>query len=255
MDNHQHKIHLESSLLDVLKLIDSLRILPKNRLLLYQRYVLSKLSWHLTVANLSKTWVIENLDNVVVRFVRKWSDLPISATLSGISLPRNQFGLNLLLPSVKFLQCQTVLRNALKSSSNDAIKSLWRSTSFGMNIQYDTYRNIKQVLKAVRHSHTDKLRSNLTSQGFLITFLLNHSLKTVNSLWSSAQSKLPKTSLTSLSGNLIPHLRLGKISSCGISPKHLTVPSASSQSLFSTLLQVVDLISLRAASHGDMTLH
>ena len=61
-----------------------------------------------------------------------------------------------------------------------------------MNIQYDTYRNTKQVLKAVRQNHTDKLRSNLTSQGFLITFLLNHSLKTVNSLWSSAQSKLPK---------------------------------------------------------------
>ena len=64
----------------------------------------------------------------------------------------------------------------------------------------------------------------------------------------------PKTSLT-LSGTLITHLRLGKISSCGISPKRVTVPSASSQSLFSTLLQVVDLISARAASHGDMTLH
>ena len=122
MDNHQHKIHLESSLLDMLKLIDSLRILPKNRLLLYQRYVLSKLPWQPTVANLSKTWVIENLDNAVVRFVRKWLDLPISATLSGISLPRNQFDLNLLLPSVKFLQCQTVLRTALEYSSNDAIK-------------------------------------------------------------------------------------------------------------------------------------
>ena len=48
-----------------------------------------------------------------------------------------------------------------------------------MNIQYDTYRNTKQILKAVRQSHTDKLRSDLTSQGFLITFLLNHSLKTV----------------------------------------------------------------------------
>ena len=61
-----------------------------------------------------------------------------------------------------------------------------------MNIQYDTYRNTKQVLKAVRQSHTDKLRSNLTSRGILITFLLNHSLKTENSLRSSAQSKLPK---------------------------------------------------------------
>ena len=51
-----------------------------------------------------------------------------------------------------------------------------------MNIQYDTYRNTQQVLKAVRQSHTDKLRSNLTSQGFHITLLLNRSLKTVKSL-------------------------------------------------------------------------
>ena len=65
-------------------------------------------------------------------------------------------------------------------------------TSFSMNIQYDTYRNTKQILKAVRQNHTDKLRSDLTSQGFIITFLLNHSLETVNSFWSSAQSKLPK---------------------------------------------------------------
>ena len=195
MDNHQHKIHLELSLLDMLELIDSLRILPKNRLLLYQRYVFSKLSWHLTVANLSKTWFIENLDNFAVKLVRKWLDLSISATLSGISLPRNQFGLNLLLPSVKSLQCQTVLRTALKSSSNDAIKSLWRSTSFGMNIQYDTYRNTKQVLNAVLQNHTDKLRSTLIFQGFFMTFHLDHYLKTVNSLWSSAQSKLPKKNL------------------------------------------------------------
>ena len=41
-------------------------------------------------------------------------------------------------------------------------------------------------------SNTEKLRSNLTSQGFMIIFLLKHSLKDINSLWSSAQSKLPK---------------------------------------------------------------
>ena len=101
MDNENHKVHLKSSLLHMMNLIDLLRILPKNRLLLYQRYVLSKLSWHLTVADLSKTWVIENLDNVVVRFVRQWLDLPISATLSRSSFLRNNFGFNLL-PSVKF---------------------------------------------------------------------------------------------------------------------------------------------------------
>ena len=66
------------------------------------------------------------------------------------------------------------------------------TTSFGMNVQYDAHGNTKQVLKAARQNHTDKFQSNLTLQGFIITFLLNHSLKAINSLWSSALSKLPK---------------------------------------------------------------
>ena len=109
------------SLSEMLKRIDALPVLPKNKILLYQRFILSKLSWHFTVASLSKTWVIQNLDNVVIRSIRQWLDLPISATLNGIILPRNQFGLNLQLPSVKFLQCHNVLRTSLKSSQNDAI--------------------------------------------------------------------------------------------------------------------------------------
>ena len=115
MDKEVHKEKLKSSLLDMLTRIDALPVLPKNKLLLYQRYILSKLSWHLTVATLP-SWVIQHLDNFVTRFVRQWLDLPISATLSGIILLKNQFGLNLQRPSVKFIQCQTVLRNSLQSS-------------------------------------------------------------------------------------------------------------------------------------------
>ena len=175
-----------------MKLNGSLCILPNNRLLLYQCYALSKLSWHPTVTDLSKTWVIENLDNVVVRFVRQWLHLSISVTISGISLHHSNSGLNLLLHSVKFQQYRSVLHNGMKSSSNDIIKSLWRSTSFGMNIQDNSHRNTKEVLKAECQNHTEKFSSNLNSKGSLITFILNHPLKAVNSLWSSAQSKLPK---------------------------------------------------------------
>ena len=55
MDNKVHKEKLQSCLVDMLTNIDSLSILPKNKLLLYQRYLLSKLSRHLTVANQAKT--------------------------------------------------------------------------------------------------------------------------------------------------------------------------------------------------------
>ena len=100
MDNKVYKEKLQSSLVDMLTNIDSLSILPKHKLLLYQRYLLSKLSWYLTVANLAKTWVIENMDSITIRFIRQWLDLPISATLSGIIHLWNQFGLNLQLPSI-----------------------------------------------------------------------------------------------------------------------------------------------------------
>ena len=51
MDNKDHKELVKSSLQTMLKTIDSLNIHPRNRLLLYDRYVLSKLSWHFTVAD------------------------------------------------------------------------------------------------------------------------------------------------------------------------------------------------------------
>ena len=151
---------------------DSFTILPSNKLLLYHRCVLSKFFWPLTVTNLSKNWVVENLDSVTTRFVRKWSELPINATFSGIILPQNKFGLNFQLPSTQFLQCQNVLRSALKSSSSETIKLLWKSTSCGTNIQYDAYQNTKQVLKAVQQEHTDRLTNQLISQGFIISFYL-----------------------------------------------------------------------------------
>ena len=116
MDNKVHKEKMQSSLFDMLINIDSFSILPKNKLLLYQGYLLSKLSWHLTVPNEAKTWAIENLNSTTIRFIRQLLDLPISATLSGIILLYNQLGLNLQHTSVKFIQCQIVLRNSLKSS-------------------------------------------------------------------------------------------------------------------------------------------
>ena len=152
MDNKVHKEKLQSSLVDMLTNIDSLSMLPKNKLLLYQRYLLLKLSWHLTVANLAKTWVSENLDSIAIRFIRQWLDLPISATLSGVILPCNQFGLNLQLSSVKFIQCQTVLRNSLRTSKSDNINSLWKSTNCSMNVQNDSYKNTSKYKKQYANS-------------------------------------------------------------------------------------------------------
>ncbi len=115
--------------------IDLKPLHPKNKVLLYSRYVLSKISCHFTVATISRTWVTENVDSLINKYIRKWLEVPISGTLSNVYLTSNKFGLNIIPTSIKFTQCQTVLRNALKTSPNDSIKELWKSTNNYTNIQ------------------------------------------------------------------------------------------------------------------------
>ena len=108
-----------------------------------------------------------------------------------IILSSKKFGLAFQLPSVKFQQCQTVLRSSLKSSKDESIVKVWKNTNCGTNIQYDVYKTTKQILKSIRTEHMERLKTELPSQGFIISFLLVRSLKNLNSLWSRAQSKLP----------------------------------------------------------------
>ena len=116
MSNQGHIYKLSSLSTELLKEIDSLLLHPKNKPLLYSRSVLYKVSWHFTVADLSKTWITENHDNLVSKYIRQWLDLPISATLSSIRLSKSQYSLNMILPSMKFSQSQTVFPNSLRSS-------------------------------------------------------------------------------------------------------------------------------------------
>jgi len=82
MSNKQHQLDAKVVLTDFLQQVDSLNIHPKSKLLLYQKYVLSKFSWHFTVANISKTWVIQNLQYTLIAYICIWPDPPISATIS-----------------------------------------------------------------------------------------------------------------------------------------------------------------------------
>ena len=61
MSNNQHMSELSSLVQDLMNDIDIKPLHPKHKLLLYSRYVLSKLSWHFTIANLSKIWIISTL--------------------------------------------------------------------------------------------------------------------------------------------------------------------------------------------------
>ena len=172
--------------------INDLPCHPKSKLLLYHPFLLSKLSWNLTIADSSKTWIIDNLDSIVSKYIRQWLELPISATLSSLIINKSKYGISLILPSIKFIQCQTTIRNTLKSSPNNDIKDLWKDTSYHTNIQYDQYRNTKHALKSIQTNHEDRINHELLSQGFVISSILKYSLSRTSFLWSKVQECLPK---------------------------------------------------------------
>ncbi len=146
-----------SLLTSKMKEIDIKPLHPKNKILLYSRYVLPKLSWHLTITSVSKTWISENLDPIFVQYIRKWLEMPVSGTLSNVYLTSNKFGVNIIPPSTKFIQCQTTIRTSLKSSPNQSITHLRKLTKNHTNIQYDQYRATKQVIKSFRDNQENKL--------------------------------------------------------------------------------------------------
>ena len=104
MSDDIHKSAIISLVEDLMSSIDSKPLHPKNKLLLYSRYVLSKLSWDFTISNIPQTWIKQNIDSLVNSYIRRWLEIPVSGTLSTIFITRNKFGLNIIPPSVKFLQ-------------------------------------------------------------------------------------------------------------------------------------------------------
>ena len=66
---------------------------------MYQRHVLSKISWHVTVADLPITWVNQILDNIASKFIRWWLEIPTAGTLNIIRQSKNKFGFGIILIS------------------------------------------------------------------------------------------------------------------------------------------------------------
>ncbi len=190
MSDNEHKQELITLLNDIMSEIDLKPLHPRNKLLLYSRYLLSKISWHFTIATISKTWVSENMDSIVNKYIRKWLEIPVSGTLANVYISSNKFGLNIFPPSVKFAQCQTVARNALKTSPNGSIKDLWKTTCNHKNIQYDVYSSTKEVLKNFNSGQENKLQNHLVLQGSFFSNVIKFSLSMVNSISSKSQSKL-----------------------------------------------------------------
>src|SRR2546426_2229088 len=93
-------------------------------------YVYSQMRFDLKTYNLGVTWIDENLDAIVVRYIRKWLEMPISACVKEMmTLPKQNGGL--AIPSLVNLFESEWLRkrSVLKSSRNIDIGKVWTETS------------------------------------------------------------------------------------------------------------------------------
>ena len=114
-------------------------------MLIYQRYVVSKLSWNLTIADIGITWVKQSLDGIVNQYVRNWLEIPIAGTLD-IQLSKRKFGICYLMLSTRFTQCQTLILNFLRKYSNNDVVRIYYDTNCDTNLQYDQFKSTKEVI-------------------------------------------------------------------------------------------------------------
>ena len=85
MNNSEHKRELVETSENILDTIHKLPLHPKNNLLLYNNYLIPKLCWNLTIADLDMTWIKQNLDTLCHNYFRRWLNIPAGGTVKNIT--------------------------------------------------------------------------------------------------------------------------------------------------------------------------
>jgi len=80
LSQNQNRQMIASKLKKLLEILDADHISGPMKIWIYEHLVAPKLSWDLMVYPLSITWVEENLDAPITRYLKKWSGLARSAS-------------------------------------------------------------------------------------------------------------------------------------------------------------------------------
>ena len=107
MDDEAHKT-LVKTCKRILEDIDRLPLHPKHKIELYSKFLMSKISWDLTISDINITWVKQTLDSVSSSFVRKWLEIPINGTLDKVTLSKEKFCLNIIKILLCYVHCQMI---------------------------------------------------------------------------------------------------------------------------------------------------
>ena len=82
-------------------------------------------------------WVKEVLDNKCHNAFQHWLEIPANGTVDIIMLSKSKFGLNIIDVSMKFTQCQTIIRKKLSNAENEDTQLIYQLIREKSNINYD----------------------------------------------------------------------------------------------------------------------
>ena len=147
-------------------------------MVIISRYVYSKLRWRFSIYNLSKTWVIQNLDCKIKEYVKRWLLLPQGANIRHLYLPAKYLGLKFSFPSDIYEESQLTTRKILWSSENREIKELYDLTK-AKHINVHSLLNTDnqtKTKKKLQHNNINKIicdLKELKEQSVIINTILN----------------------------------------------------------------------------------
>ena len=105
--------------------INQLPLLPLNKLSIVQSYVYSKYRWIFSIYNLTETWIVQNIDSLLGKYVRKWLQLPVSSNIEHLALPLQKLGLNYISAKQLYVKSKLSVREILNRSKNEEIKRFY----------------------------------------------------------------------------------------------------------------------------------
>ena len=201
------KKELVDSIVSYVTTTDSLPLTPFNKVAIINRYVYSKLRWRYSIYDLTETWIAQNIDNIIYKYIRKWLQLPIAANVTHLSLPLNRLGISFKPSKELYKQCKITVRKILKLSVNAEIRRLYDITSV-QNIPSDSIINKitknnseesqKQITSKINRTFEKEKNigvwknfMELKEQNKIINHILSNCSPKIINMWQSLANKLP----------------------------------------------------------------
>ena len=129
MNCYEIKTELRNEIIKYVDIIDTLPIKCLHQIEIIQRYVISKLKCRFSMHNLFETWISETLDSHINLYYRKWLNIPVSGSITHLTLPKSKLGLSIKTHQKIYVECKFGVRRTLKTSLNEDISNLYKLTS------------------------------------------------------------------------------------------------------------------------------